>query len=642
MRTVRRLYFYAVSLVSLEVVLWGLIGLLRSAITPNLVGFGPERLAQALSLILVGVPVFWIHWSVAQRNAREDTDEHASGVRAFFLYVTLLAILIPIVQNGLALANHTVLRIFDIPGNLTMFSRGQIWTDNLVAILMNGLVAVYFIRILRRDWETVTSNDSLRNQRRLYRYIWVIYGLVMMVAGVNQMLQFILSSPSSNLLGTSTKTTFTNSLSLLLVGTPLFYFAWQTVQKSLVDSHERESILRLGMLYILSLSGVISVLSSGGMIVNVILRVIFGESLDFSKFLSSINNPLSLGIPLAGVWAYFWFWLNESMTRVPDAPRRAGLRRFYFYILAAIGLVATFIGLSLLLSFIIDNLVGGTLWSTNLRSRLSSALAVLLVSFPLWWLTWRPMQTDGLQPGDAGDHARRSLMRKIYLYLVLFVSVIGGMVVTGNMLFLLLRSLLGDTPTNLVREILNFLQLLILFVLLGVYHGQTLRQDGQIAAQALNQKHADFPVLVLDPGDSQLVQELQATLVKHLPHLPVRVHPADQPLAKEQWSTCKAVLLSAELAVQPPKALENWLQSFEGARLVLPSPVSGWEWVGVGGYSSQNLYRLTVNTLRQMAEGEEIRKHSATSGWLIAFYILLGLIVTPILVSILGSIIFRF
>ena len=34
MRTVRRLYFYAVALVSLEVVLWGLITLLRSMFCP--------------------------------------------------------------------------------------------------------------------------------------------------------------------------------------------------------------------------------------------------------------------------------------------------------------------------------------------------------------------------------------------------------------------------------------------------------------------------------------------------------------------------------------------------------------------------------------------------------------------------------
>jgi len=642
MRTVRRLYFYAVSLVSLEVVLWGLIGLVRSAITPDLVGGGPARLAQALSLILVGVPVFWIHWNVAQRNAREDMDEHASGVRAFFLYATLLAILIPIIQNLLSLVNHIVLRIFNISSNLTMFSQGQVWTDNLVAILMNGLLAIYFIRVLRLDWETVKSDDSLSIQRRLYRIIWVVYGLVMLVAGVQQMLRFVLTVPSSTLYGINTRVTFTNSLSLLLVGTPLFYFAWQTLQKALKETRERESLLRLGMLYILSLSGVITVLSTGGVIVDVLLRIVLGEQPGFPAFMSSISTPLSLGIPLAGVWAYFGHWLNLSMSEVPDAPRRAGLRRFYYYILSAIGLVATFIGLSLLLSFVIDNLVGATLWSTSLRSRLASALAVLLVSLPLWWLTWRPMQADALQAGDSGDHARRSLMRRIYLYLVLFASVIGGMVVTGSMLFLLIRSLLGDAPSNLISDVLNYLQLLILFVLLGVYHGQTLRWDGQIAAEALNQKHAAFPVMLLDPGDSTMMQEMQATLEKQLPKLPVQIHPAMEPLLIEQQTSFKAVLMPGELALQPTKELSDWLSRFEGTKLVLPSKVTGWEWVGVSKHSSQEMDRLTVNILRQLAEGEDIRNQATTSGWVIAFYILLGLIVTPILISILASTLFRF
>ena len=37
MRTIRRLYFYAVALISLEVVIWGLIGLLRSIFSSRLV-----------------------------------------------------------------------------------------------------------------------------------------------------------------------------------------------------------------------------------------------------------------------------------------------------------------------------------------------------------------------------------------------------------------------------------------------------------------------------------------------------------------------------------------------------------------------------------------------------------------------------
>ena len=140
MRTVRRLYFYAVSLISLEVVLWGLIGLARSILNPNIVGGSISQLAQALSLILVGVPVFLIHWLTAQRNARDDMEEHASGVRAFFLYASLVVTLIPVVQNGISLINQLILIIFNMSSQLTLFNQGQNWTDNFVAIFMNSIV----------------------------------------------------------------------------------------------------------------------------------------------------------------------------------------------------------------------------------------------------------------------------------------------------------------------------------------------------------------------------------------------------------------------------------------------------------------------------------------------------------------------
>ena len=73
MRTVRRLYFYAVAIISLEVVLWGLIGLVR-VIFSSTVTNTVDSLAQGLALILVGVPVFALHWWAAQRSARGDAD----------------------------------------------------------------------------------------------------------------------------------------------------------------------------------------------------------------------------------------------------------------------------------------------------------------------------------------------------------------------------------------------------------------------------------------------------------------------------------------------------------------------------------------------------------------------------------------
>ena len=66
MKSIRRLYFYLVAFISIEIVLWGLVGLLRSIVDDNVSG-GADALAQALALILVGVPIFLIHWLWAQR-----------------------------------------------------------------------------------------------------------------------------------------------------------------------------------------------------------------------------------------------------------------------------------------------------------------------------------------------------------------------------------------------------------------------------------------------------------------------------------------------------------------------------------------------------------------------------------------------
>ncbi len=105
MKTVRRLYFYAVALISVEVVLWGLINLLRS-ITDETIGGAADALAQALALVLVGVPIFLFHWLWVQRSSARDEEERTASLRAVFFYAVLIGTLIPVVQNLLALVNR--------------------------------------------------------------------------------------------------------------------------------------------------------------------------------------------------------------------------------------------------------------------------------------------------------------------------------------------------------------------------------------------------------------------------------------------------------------------------------------------------------------------------------------------------------
>ncbi len=623
MRTVRRLYFYAIAFVSLEVVLWGLVGLARSFFCGRGIAVcgAATILAQGLALILVGVPVFGFHWWMAERFARQEGEEHASGVRAVFLYGALLGTLIPIVQNALSLLDRLGLQAVGLSPSQAILGPNQTWSDNLIAVVMNAIVAAYFIYVLRTDWLVITPKDSFTDIRRIYRHVWLIYSLGIVVGAVQQLLRFILNFfPGA--LSFQYRASGAHGLALTLVGLPIWYFAWKTVQDALAEQHERESLLRLGVLYLLSLAGVITVLASGGVVVDVILRAVFGEPVTYSIFTQKVAGPLSIGIPLAGVWAYYGRWLSRAMTESPDAPRRAGMRRLYSYILSAIGLGATFTGLGLLLAFVVDAAIGNIVWADVLRPRLAAALAILLVGLPLWWLAWRPMQVEALLAGDAGDHARRSIIRKVYLYLALFVSVVGGMITAVGLLNLLLRSLLGSSVENLLQQALKFLEYLFLFVGLGTYHGLVLGKDGKLASETLAEKHAAFPVLVFDSSDGSFGSTILAALHRQSPRLPVVLQPANQLIAEE--AAPKAVLVPGDLALDPPILLRKWLDEYTGSRLIVPQAAQGWLWTG-GVRPLPAAATQAAQTVRQLAEGQEIRQPAGTSGWMIAVYIVAGL-----------------
>jgi len=646
MRTIRRLYFYAVAFISLEVVLWGLIGLLRSIFVPAVIGGNATRLAEALALILVGMPVFGLHWWVAQRDARREMDEHASGIRAFFLYAVLLSTLIPVIQSFLAVINRLFLEANQLSRLAAVVGSQQTWSDNLIAMLMNALIAAYFVTVLRADWKQITFLETFINVRRISRYLWVLYGLLLTVAGVQQILHFILQIPPSTF-GSLLRANFINGLAMTLVGTPVWVWAWKTVQDSLSEAAERESLLRLGLLYALSLGGVITVLTSGGIVLYLLLRQILGENILLQIFVQQISGPLSIGVPLAGVWAYYGNWLTRSMSEVPEAPRRSGMRRLYSYILSAVGLGAAFLGLTMLLAFVVDALLGGQAWGGTLRLSLTAALSTLGVGLPLWLLTWRPMQTEALSPGDSGDHARRSLVRKIYLYLALFVSVIGGMISAGSLVYLLLNALLGGGASNVLQASLKALEILTLFVLLGVYHGLTLGKDGKTAGQALTEMHTTFQTLIFDVENGTFGPAMLAAVLKQTPHLPAALQLASQPVTEEttppragSGTTPHAVILPADLALNPPEALRKWLNKFNGKRLVVPRLAEGWVWVG----SAQADLNQAALALRQLAEGQEVRQKPSVTGWMIFLYIIAGLFgmeVLGLLVSLIGSLLFR-
>ncbi len=627
MKTIRRLYFYVVAFISIEVVLWGMIGLLRSILNPQDVSDNASNLAQALALILVGVPIFLIHWGWSQRASANDAEENSASIRAIFLYGILLGTLIPVVQNLLALINRAFLSTANLYTYRAVVGGTQSWLDNLIAILINLLIAAYFWNVLKSNWKSLTETENFAEIRRLYRFVWVVYGLFITAYGAQQALTYAFTLPS-NVLGQIGREVAINATALLVIGTPIWVFSWRIVQDALADSAEKESYLRLGILYLLALGGVIVSLVAGDNLIYMILMQILGAGKDWADFFQEIGGPISVGVPFGAIWAYYGKWLSQQFSFDENAPRRAGKQRLFSYILSLLGLGATVFGMISLFSVMIDLMLGGSYLSeSGFQEPLSGALATLAVGLPLWLMTWRTVQAQALETTDAGDHARRSVIRKSYLYFVLFVAVIGGMIAAGTLVFNLINTALGSSLSGVLKDVLNeFLQLAV-FVVLLLYHLFALRKDGAARADVLAEKQSQFKVLIFDQ-DGKFGESVRAVFAKRASDVPVTVVNVSEGIPADL--TAEAVILPGSLAVNTPEKLEAWLHSFRGNKLIVSDEAAGVFWMSD--------FEQTADSAKAMAEGQDVRPRSAkrsTPVWMYVAYVFAALFALQVLLMLM-------
>jgi hypothetical protein len=202
-------------------VLWGSIGLLRSLFTGQEIGDGNvNKLAGALLLILVRIPVFLLHWR----------------------------------------------RLLRVPF--------LCWTDYSCRDLVSTLNW--------RFWATTRPGAI----------IWLVYGLVFVVAGLEQLIQFVLTIWGA--IGLGPQALLANSLSLLLVGMPVWLYTSHLIWRSMVDPAERDFLLRLIVLYLLVFIGVIGSMTAVGVVLSDVLRMLLGAPFVLLSFPGEIAVPFSL------------------------------------------------------------------------------------------------------------------------------------------------------------------------------------------------------------------------------------------------------------------------------------------------------------------------------------------------------------
>jgi hypothetical protein len=527
---------------------------------------------------------------------------------------------------------------------------GQDWMDNLVAILANLAAGFYFARIVKGDWQSNPTGDDYPEIRRLYRLIWLLYGLVFVAAGLGQMIYFLLSV--WGVIGDALPVQLANGLAFLLVGTPLWLAASREIPRAWSELAESDSLMRITFLYLLVLISVIGTLASAGQAIYEILRAALGGRVDGVELLGNLALPSSIFIPLGLIWFYYGRSLDAVLSAAPapaapngateEAPagkldlRRADLRRLYGYVLAALGLGVAFSGLQALLSSLLELALGSvSLGLGGLRNQLAGAMAALLVGLPVWITRWRPAMMEAGRDNETGDLARRSLIRRSYLYLALFAGVLGVMFSAGSLLFQLFRSLLGDPAGNLLLIALQQLATLLLFGALLGYHWFCLRADNRLAEQSLARRYAQYPVLILAPDESEFGALLSLAIQKQAPGLPVAVHPLSLGVPDASLSAARAVILTAEMVSRPSEALRLWLQGYAGERLVLAEPAKNWYWFPAGPNSIPSMARQAAQVIARLAEGESVATRRESPAWQPVVYVMAGLFSIQLIIGLL-------
>ncbi len=625
MRTIRRLYFYLVAFISLETVVWGAIYLARTLFNTSITSPVSE-LAGGFSLVLVGVPIFWLHWWVLQRDALRDEEERSARLRALFLYGVRLATLVPLVISAVAIINRLMLQAVGLNPAEALLGGSETLADNLVIIVINLLTWLYFENILKEDWKINPAVQTFIETRRLFRYVWMLFTYGLMLTGVQQILYAFCSALGTRSI--SNQVTLANGIAFTLLSTPLWGQIWYFIQRLISQADEGRSWLRLVVLHLLSLLGAIVSISSAFVLLKDVGIWLSGNAQTLSTFIAEHNIVLSLLLVMAVTWAYFERNLRRQIALEENPVERAGQGRFYLYFLAALGFGFLFTGLFWLGRILVDLGMNADALPA-LREDLNAAAAAILVGLLVWLGRWLQAQREAYQAGEAGEHARRSIVRKTALYLAVFSGVVGVMVAAGSLFFLIINNFLGGQEPQFVLDLCYRLEALFVVAIWLVYYLLILIKDGRFLQAGLSERYAAYKVALLGL-DETFTDEFTRTLQRIAPGLPVTlIDPAA--LQADVLQTAQALVLPLELAIRSTTELSAQLEKFSGQRVLVPLPADNWVWLNYAHHNRRDLARQAAQNIRQLAEGQPVRPARQISSWIWVLAVLGGIFALQIL-----------
>jgi uncharacterized protein (TIGR03083 family) len=486
MPTIRRLYVYALSAIALTVLGIGLSTLLAVAFhalglaATGSSGFrDPQedrrQLSLAAAMIGVGLPVWLLHWWLADRErghgAAAWEPERRSAIRALYLTGVLAVTLIAGVSSAMELIRVIAWKASGVP------TLDQLYADPGGALATLTVVSVawaFHAVVRRRDLAAGPLTDAAAYLIRAYRYAAALIGLVVGLQGLADLLRLAgdlavapgaLGAPA----GPELASRLGDGAASLVAGLAVWGgHAWYSTRLASDPgwrgSAERGSRLRTGYVTAVIAGGAIGTVAylveAAGAPILLWTRAHDGSlpPIDGMQALRIAAVAILAAVPWLAAWRVHRAWLireardgvdaDGGVGRIATAARLAD----HAVALVALGFAAT--GSAWLLGLLIDVALGGTRTAVGQpwTSELAGYLPAALLGSGLFAAMWRSISRR--ERADVVAEAA-SPIRRAALLLAIAASVVALLVSASLILYRLFSSIFGVQEPGSTVSILS-------------------------------------------------------------------------------------------------------------------------------------------------------------------------------------------
>ncbi|HEX9635593.1 MAG TPA: DUF5671 domain-containing protein [Candidatus Limnocylindria bacterium] len=540
MQTIRRLYLYLLSGITLGMLAVGLSLLLEVTLAAIGVGHGAlagggsgdrERLSIAAALVGVGLPVWAVHWLLVERGMRPASPhadaERASIVRALYFSFVLGVLLGFGAIAALALIGDLIRTVLGGPAPEFFASDPA---SSIAVLAVTGAAWFYHASIRRRDMRAGPLAGAAAWLPRVYLYGASLIGLGIMLLSLGSLVAFaaeaLIGPPPDFVEPGYRAVQLAGHLAAVLVWGGVWLGHWWYAGRLVADAgwrgaSERPANLRLA--YFVAVIGIsafaviwfVSRAASAVLVPLLGAAGALGGAAEGGDLLRAVIVSILSAVPWAIAWWLHVRWVRAESVEADNPDRAATVDRLDFGVVGLIGLGFGAVGAGWLLGLLVDAALGGNRTiGDGWRLELAQYLPWSVLGFVAWAWNWAKLQRrHAADPvGEAGSTVRRS-----YLLIVVAAAILSSLGSLALVLYRLFGELLGASLSgSAVSELSTPIGALLVAAAVAIYHGVTLRRDMALRAGAepeLAQPEAPAEA----PAPAPYAGERQRTLVLSAP-----------------------------------------------------------------------------------------------------------------------------